>query len=820
MNEPSLSPSQRAQLPTQVRALFVRTLAQDLQVIMASLHERLSDLLNETCSSREMQKRRDAWVTYPSVEKAWFTISVKSWQELERISNVNLDSGAGLSLIEEDTVEDKMIASRMALRLVDKCSWALNDLTVRMKALEGTEGLSRTGVLRPESLCLALIESWVEAGMAREAWDLVQTQIVDALIPAYGKAYQAANDLLIRNGVMKTIDLRQMLKRTPGGQRGADGIETAGTAPSELTAATGSGHSNFGSGHYGGGEHTQVMPAHFAQAAGMGGGGTGMPGGGDWGTGETAPMMPQAPSRRHFGFSLERIRGHAEQVFGGIKRVLNQRIGLPSLVMPQAPTPALMEELAATMEVTGSYDGEQTTILVPPAQQPLLQAVPYDQVPAAGYQPVHVQQAQQVLREHANKLKGMTDEAAEKAIIELVALMFQNILHEDRIAPGIRIWIARLQMPVLRLALAEPVFFESLDHPARKLIDHLGACVLGFAGDPPTETLEREIKRMVQVIEQYPETGKRVFEIVYQEFKKFLGDYLPNQSDNVTRMVSLASQVEEKESLVVQYTIELRDRLGQMAVREEVRDFLYEYWPQVLAVSSIKYGTHAEATREFQALPPQLIWASAAKPSRQERQKAIAEVPEMLLLLRSGMALLGMSEAQQQAQIDIINRVLTDAFMSKTEPIDEESLQILAERLASVEDLVMDDVMADFELDLDSLELVLGFDLSGLNLIAGADSPEPSPELKAWIQGLLEGAWFRVDHNGYEERVQFCWRSEQGQLYLFVSADGNTFLFQRRGLAGYLQAGLILPAEEEMLSVLATRQALAQIQANPERLKV
>jgi hypothetical protein len=38
--------------------------------------------------------------------------------------------------------------------------------------------------------------------------------------------------------------------------------------------------------------------------------------------------------------------------------------------------------------------------------------------------------------------------------------------------------------------------------------------------------LEKEIKRVVQVIEQYPETGKRVYELVYAEFQKFLQKFL------------------------------------------------------------------------------------------------------------------------------------------------------------------------------------------------------------------------------------------------------------------------------------------------------
>jgi hypothetical protein len=58
--------------------------------------------------------------------------------------------------------------------------------------------------------------------------------------------------------------------------------------------------------------------------------------------------------------------------------------------------------------------------------------------------------------------------------------MFQSILAEERIPPAVRVWFARLQMPVLRVALAEPEFFGSLEHPARQLIDRMGSCVLGF----------------------------------------------------------------------------------------------------------------------------------------------------------------------------------------------------------------------------------------------------------------------------------------------------------------------------------------------------
>ena len=66
--------------------------------------------------------------------------------------------------------------------------------------------------------------------------------------------------------------------------------------------------------------------------------------------------------------------------------------------------------------------------------------------------------------------------------------------------------------------------------------------------------------------------------------------------------------------------------------------------------------------------------------------------------------------------------------------------------------------------------------------------------------------------------VRFAWCSDRKQLHLFAAVDGRSFLIQARRLAAYLQAGLLLPAEEESLTVRATREALAKIDANPERL--
>lgn len=128
------------------------------------------------------------------------------------------------------------------------------------------------------------------------------------------------------------------------------------------------------------------------------------------------------------------------------------------------------------------------------------------------YSPQAVVRVAHVVRERADEFKKKASTASEKAVIEVVALMFQSILSEDRIPPAVRVWFARLQVPVLRVALAEPEFLSDLAlHPARQLIDRMGSCVLGFdASAINGGALEAEIRRIVQVIEQYPDWQARV----------------------------------------------------------------------------------------------------------------------------------------------------------------------------------------------------------------------------------------------------------------------------------------------------------------------
>lgn len=795
-------------LARQARERFVGHAARILPELAGAIRQKLSAQMDQSGSARDMQDRRDAWLAFQGSESVWVNATITAWKDalLPAATPVGaaVDTGK-FELMGNEVMENRILASRLALRLLDSASWELNDLRLRVQSLEGVSELAKEDILRPEVLSQKMVEQWTLAPLSREVWlavqDLIQQQLTTHLL----EAYRAANEFLIKENVMVDIDLRALVKRTPSASSPATArgkSVSAGSRAATAGTAAGAGAGSGSSGGYGGGKAGAggSTGGHAGSGRGGGSGAGSMPSGGTHSA--VAREAIHDETRMQTGTSpLARARMRAQGVMGHLKRLLSDPAVDYDHTHAHQPSPQLAQALSRVQTRAATGNAYEGTLIDAPGQ-----------VYGAG----DVEQAAGALRQRTSDLKQAAGTASEKATIEIVALMFQSILAEDRIPPAVRVWFARLQMPVLRVAISEPEFFGSLQHPARRLIDRMGSCVLGFDATVSGGALEIEIKRIVQVIEQYPETGRRVFQLVYDEFQKFLSKFLSGQG-SAARVVSVAQQMEQKETMAIQYTIEMRSMLNDMPVREEIREFLFKIWAEVLAIAAMKNGPQHKDTITLKQAAADLVWAASAKPNRNDRARVIADLPKLLHLLRLGMSMLGMTAPVQDQHLKVISDTLADAFMSKTDAISQERIEEMSRRLANLEDYLSDEDVGDLPLDTENLVMMIGIDASEIEVIADGGS-QPSDAMRAWAQELQLGAWFTLDHNGQVSQVQFAWRSDRKQLNLFASTDGRNFLIQARRLAAYLQAGLLVPTEDEALTVRATRDALAKLDANPERL--
>ncbi|MBU0748630.1 MAG: DUF1631 domain-containing protein, partial [Gammaproteobacteria bacterium] len=659
---PSSLPQRR--LARQARQRFVEGLCAGLGDLDKTVLDFVTTLMTQTGTAREMQSRRDAWMTYQQHNAAWIDRAGKAWREalaphVSTTRGSHVPAGAGGSqfeLLSDDVVENKIVASRMALTVSEQVSNQFDTLRQRTQSLEGQD-LDNSDILRPDTVCLLLVEQWVEAGLPRGDLLTVVDPLQRELANLLQKQYQAVNVFYVEQGVTPQTDLKSRVRRTSGGsvtgESGHSGESGAGGLASQALAQTREAMAAARGGMVpqqqpprGGGGHPQQHRGH-------------PPGGYPQRGMQTAFATGMTP--------LSRARQRAQGVMGQLRRLLTQPATGFDMVNAPPASAALAHALTAHRVHADTYYSGVATLM-------------------EDYSPAAVVQLVGSVRERSTELKKKANTAGEKAIIEVVALMFQSILAEDRIPPAVRVWFARLQVPVLRVALAEPEFFSNLDHPARKLIDRMGACVMGFnATTINGSALEAEIRRVVQVIEQYPETGRRVFQLVYDEFEKFLSKFL-TEKQATSRLVSVAQQVEQRETLAIQYTIELRTMLRDMPVRDEIREFLFKTWAEVLALSAVRDGPQHADTISLKRTAADLVWAASAKPNRSDRAQVIQNLPGLLQRLRQGLALMNVTGEAQDVQIKTLTDTLADAFLSKTASIPQAHIDAMAKRLANLED--------------------------------------------------------------------------------------------------------------------------------------
>ena len=755
-----------SQLAAQARRLYVEELLRNLAPLVQAALEGARSLIDKPCEHAVFMRRRELLQELQKGAQAWHRGMVNGLRQAlargglaSRPGDGHAPGGlASLSLVDDDTIELEIVTSRLALAMMDRASWEFADLRSRVATLEGRTELDAQDLLRAHVLARIAFESWRAAGIGLESWRELQPVLHEEFAHLAEEAYHETNRWLVEHGVLPEVDLRPFIRRS----------RTNPQAPLGWTAGTGAPPPAS--------QYDAAIAPSFDPTVSGGFVRTGQGGVGE----ETRLMTRSAP--------LPRSGEHAEAVLLRLNRLVGRH--LPGFARASGAAP-LSPGLAQAIETAQAGLKRRFMATTQRAMQVTAPAV---------IEELH--QRKQVLKRAA-----ATPE--ERATIEIVALLFQSILTEDRIPASVRVWFARLQMPVLRVAVSEPDFFATTDHPARRLIDCMGACVMGFDSSARVgEALEREIKRIVQVVEAYPDTGRRVFQTVLTEFEKFLEQYFRDQNEATRKGVSLAQQVEQRETLAIQYTIELRRMLNEVPVQEGVRQFLFHVWADVLATAAVRYGAQGEVTRRMKRAAADLIWSASAKVSREERAEVIRRLPPLLKQLREGMSSAGLDAARQDEQIQQLNNSLAAAFTARAAVIPDERLREMMEHLESLEEMLPD--AQDIELD-ESMVLDLSDHQSeGLEIVLEGGSM-PTAAMLAWARELQVGSWFLLEQKGRQEAVQLAWQGMRKQLSLFVSSHGRCVLFQQQRLASYLQAGLLQPAQDEALTVRATRSALAKL---------
>lgn len=203
---------------------------------------------------------------------------------------------------------------------------------------------------------------------------------------------------------------------------------------------------------------------------------------------------------------------------------------------------------------------------------------------------------------------GLTSEQGDT--VELVAMLFEQMSQQLQQGSNANAMLGELQLPVLSVAVADHDFFETPEHPARKLLDTVTAAAhdwLDGSGDeeanrPLATKLEQLVTRAKQ---EAPSAG--LYTTLLADIEHHLS-LLNRRAQAAERRHVEAAQGRERLDHARQRAGELMaERFAESSPRGLLRALLERAWSDVLALTVLRHGEDSEAFRQQLAITDQLL---------------------------------------------------------------------------------------------------------------------------------------------------------------------------------------------------------------------
>jgi hypothetical protein len=401
-------------------------------------------------------------------------------------------------------------------------------------------------------------------------------------------------------------------------------------------------------------------------------------------------------------------------------------------------------------------------------------------------------QATNVVRELRGTSLASSLGHVDSAMLDIVALLFDQIFASEELPTRMKRVIGRLQIPILKVALLDNTFLCVNTHPARKLLDCLGGISVGLDGDlDPGSPLYDQLRKTVRELTEGFQDNMDIFARLHEELEGFVA--AQNQAaDKQVKLV--ARRIEYRERLALAKAVsqqEIVQRASSGSVPRAVLRFLTEQWVKVMLVAHAKHGDESEAWGKAVATMDLLIWSVRLKHSLAERRTLAAVLPKLLRRLNFGMCNLGIEDDERRRFFARLMRCHTDAMNAAPSTPQNDDVEPAGARLEFSALTIRNPFGTD---DIEIEEISLSELSAGGAALVGARGAKTTTRVDGFgrvAASLGEGAWVDfLDESGTKRRARLAYISPLRRSYLFVSArSGNPREYSLDQLVRELRAG-------------------------------
>lgn len=367
--------------------------------------------------------------------------------------------------------------------------------------------------------------------------------------------------------------------------------------------------------------------------------------------------------------------------------------------------------------------------------------------------------------------------------ISLVSMLFEYFFEDGQLVDQMKHLLAKMQIPIIKVAILDSAFFDNNQHPARLLLNKMARAASGWQ---PGENLDEDtlLNGMTHIVSRL----NTEFEENIDLFDELLNDFeqLKQEYDRAREQALAETRRREQQLLAEHEALDrprvfLNNLLDGAQIPEDILTLLDTDWYRLMRFILDKQGEN-QNWRNSARIAKELVWSLSPIAYRYQSERFELIVPKMLSGLEDGLRALGYKEDEREELFDLITR--THQLNQKKagedalqEAIDAD-IQQLDEQIDLAEQLIAGPIpLLIEEPDIDQKPADLNFYLST-------------------VFELEEGQWFDFHpHDDETQRICLSVIVGDGAKYVFTDSQGHKSI-ERSGI------GIAMAMRNEQLILL------------------
>ena len=609
--------------------------------------------------------------------------------------------GAELSVVDKGEFEDWLTIRVMVTKADTQYRGDLLQLKLRLDELGIANATGHHNPLGPSLVCEAFHNGLSQVKASREVEKVCLRVFEQTVLQQLGPLYKELNDILIRHGVLPDLDLSKYLSEQAGAKSEENKTPVQPEPVAEKTPAPQ--------------PQPQPQPKPKPEASDEG--------------------ESQARPGRKSGMLGGEFRSYAQAAqtaFATVRNLLNTLSA--SRVARGDPEPLPFQPNARPLS-SGELQRELQQLQTQPVE-------PEDELA-----PLKERVVEQVKASGDNRLDEVQQET-----VDVVDRFFKSVVESPKLSEYAQQCMRQLEVPVLKVVMRDPAFFDDQDSPVRGVMNRLAQ--LGVKGGRVNPVVQRRVDELVQRITTDFEQDTGVFERAVDELDTLIDRQNLVYRRNVERVTAAAEGAQKVAESKKAVAGVLDQKLGGRRVPKAVLSLLDGGWRDLLSLTWIRQGPDSQLWQDYLAVIDSLL-------SFADEPNGSVNLPELLRVIQDGLSSISSNHLPSSQIRDELKQ-----FLIRSPENNPELVEVPLEKPAKPD--------------------------------AKERSSREQKSLQRWInraQKLRTGDWLRdQDKPDEPQYIRLVWVARGFSRFVFVNHQGMRVVeLELEGLARQMRKGIIVP---------------------------